>query len=295
VRQILSRQRELDPGHRPDPGKPLDYRCAGSDIQMYAGVATRRLTEPPRRCARHPRAAQCRAVGLQPKTKLLYVPRSTACAEVTQIASSACGPPKTCASDRVPSRSTATKPRFGDRSLDRRDPRPRPAFPYPNYSGAVATAAASCSRGFTTGPLWRSTTPPCSSLEINFGVGFDSPPMTVRGRRQAICGDPLGLSRISSVKHVTHPNRDSGAAQPTMLFVFGLLIHPNRGPARRRLFGRGGPCAAPGPRSGRHGPREWAAHEGRPTLLSVRARGLSNWPASRAGTRIEGALAAFAQ
>jgi alcohol dehydrogenase (cytochrome c) len=95
-------------------------------------------------------------------------------------------------------------------------------IPYPNYSGALATAGGVVFTGFTDGtfmalddatmqPLWK----------INVGVGFDAPPMTFEVNGKQYVAILSGLSRIAMGRHRNTPELAEQRNQ-TMLFVFGL-------------------------------------------------------------------------
>src|SRR6267154_1772143 len=187
-------------------GKPLDY-VPGGDIQMYAGVATPTLTEPTKKMCPGPSGGNnFWPSAYSPRTKLLYVPALTTCAEVTQdpklsvrTAEDMRGGPRAKPLDRYETEVSAIDPLTGDVKMKAR-------IPYPNYSGAVATAGGLVFTGFTDGtmmalddttmqPLWK----------INVGVGFDAPPMTFEVNGKQYMAILSGLSRIAIGKHVNSP------------------------------------------------------------------------------------------
>jgi alcohol dehydrogenase (cytochrome c) len=206
-------------------GKPVDY-VPGNDIQMYAGVATPTLTEPTKKMCPSPSGGNnFWPSAYSPKTKLLYVPALTNCAEVTQDpklsnkANEMRGGPRASTNERYETDVSAIDPLTGDVKI-------KAHIPYPNYSGAVATAGGLVFTGFTDGtmmalddttmqPLWK----------INVGVGFDAPPMTFEVNGKQYVAILSGLSRIAMGKHANSPELKEQRNQ-TMLFVFGLLAAP---------------------------------------------------------------------
>ena len=203
-------------------GKPVDY-VPGSDIQMYAGVATPTLTDPTKKMCPSPSGGNnFWPSAYSPKTKLLYVPALTNCAMVTQdpklsvrTAEDMRGGPRASTNERYETDVSAIDPLTGEIKI-------KAHIPYPNYSGAVATAGGLVFTGFTDGtmmafddttmqPLWK----------INVGVGFDAPPMTFEVNGKQYVAILSGLSRIALGKHLNTPELKEQRNQ-TMLFVFGL-------------------------------------------------------------------------
>jgi alcohol dehydrogenase (cytochrome c) len=204
-------------------GKPVDY-VPGSDIQMYAGVATPTLTDPTKKMCPSPSGGNnFWPSAYSPKTKLLYVPALTNCAMVTQdpkesvksAAGDFRGGPRASTNERYETDVSAIDPLTGEIKI-------KAHIPYPNYSGAVATAGGLVFTGFTDGtmmalddttmqPLWK----------INVGAGFDAPPMTFAVDGKQYVAILSGLSRIAIGKHVNTPELKEQRNQ-TMLFVFGL-------------------------------------------------------------------------
>jgi alcohol dehydrogenase (cytochrome c) len=203
-------------------GKPVDY-VPGRDIQMYAGVATPTLTEPTKKMCPGPSGGNnFWPSAYSPKTKLLYVPALTNCAEVTQdpklsvrTADEFRGGPRAKTNERYETDLLAIDPLTGETKF-------KAHVPYPNYAGALATAGGVIFTGYTDGmfaayddatmqPLWK----------INVGVGFDAPPMTFEVNGKQYVAILSGLSRIAMGKHVNSPELKEQRNQ-TMLFVFGL-------------------------------------------------------------------------
>jgi alcohol dehydrogenase (cytochrome c) len=203
-------------------GKPVDY-VPGSDIQMYAGVATPTLTDPTKKMCPSPSGGNnFWPSAYSPRTKLLYVPALTNCAMVTQdpklsvrTADEMRGGPRASTNERYETDMLAIDPFSGETKL-------KTHVPYPNYAGALATAGGVIFTGYTDGmfaayddatlrPLWK----------INVGVGFDAPPMTFEVNGKQYVAILSGLSRIAMGKHVNSPELKEQRNQ-MMLFVFGL-------------------------------------------------------------------------
>jgi alcohol dehydrogenase (cytochrome c) len=155
-----------------------------------------------------------------PKTKLMYIPALTACADFTRdssISNKAAGwrggvqKP----TDRYETDVLAADPLTGEIKA-------KTHIPYPNYAGALVTAGGVVFTAFTDGtvmalddttmaPLWK----------INVGVGFNAPPMTFEAGGKQYVAIMSGLSRVALGKHVFTPELKDQRNQ-TMLFVFGL-------------------------------------------------------------------------
>ena len=95
-------------------------------------------------------------------------------------------------------------------------------IPYPNYSGALATAGGLVFSGFTDGTLAAFDDTTMEQLwSINMGVGFNAPPMTFEAGGKQYVAILSGLSRQSKGRLVLTPELREMRHQ-TMLFVFGL-------------------------------------------------------------------------
>jgi alcohol dehydrogenase (cytochrome c) len=155
------------------------------------------------------------------RTKLIYIPAISACAEVTQ--------------DSKLSVKTPTEMRGGvSKGIERyetdfsaMDPltgevKAKVHIPYPNYSGTLATAGGVVFTGFTDGSLIAYDDATLEQLwKINVGVGFNAPPMTFEVNGKQYVAILAGLSRIAINKHAFTPELKEQRNQP-MLFVFGL-------------------------------------------------------------------------
>jgi alcohol dehydrogenase (cytochrome c) len=95
-------------------------------------------------------------------------------------------------------------------------------IPYPNYSGALATAGGVVFSGFTDGTLIAFDDTAMQQLwKFNVGVGFNAPPMTFEVGGKQYVAILAGLSRIALAKHAFTPELKEQRNSP-MLFVFGL-------------------------------------------------------------------------
>ena len=157
-----------------------------------------------------------------PKTKLLYVPALTNCAEVTQdpklsikVGDEMRGGPRAKTNERAESDVSAIDPLTGEVKF-------KAHIPYPNYAGALATAGGVVFTGFTDGTMMAFDDATMQTLwKINVGVGFDAPPMTFEVGGKQYVAILSGLSRIAMGRHVNTPELKEQRNQ-TMLFVFGL-------------------------------------------------------------------------
>jgi alcohol dehydrogenase (cytochrome c) len=207
-------------------GRPVDYD-PGRDIQLYAGTAapvpdarTKTMCPSPSGGNNYWPSAYSRM------TKLIYIPALTACAEVTED-------PKLSVKIEDPSGQTAMRGGTS-KALERyetdliaMDPltgavRVKTHSPYPNYSGALATAGGLVFTGYTDGTLAAYDDTTLQQLwKINVGVGFNAPPMTFEVNGKQYVAILAGLSRIALGKHAFTPELREQRNQP-MLFVFAL-------------------------------------------------------------------------
>ena len=95
-------------------------------------------------------------------------------------------------------------------------------IPYPNYSGALATAGGLVFSGFTDGTLAAFDDTTLAQLwKINVGVGFNAPPMTFEVNGKQYVAILAGLSPIS-IRKLGFTTELREQRNQTMLFVFGL-------------------------------------------------------------------------
>jgi alcohol dehydrogenase (cytochrome c) len=201
-------------------GKPLDYD-PNKDIQTYAGVATPMPGELTKRmCPSASGGNNYWPSDYSPKTKLMYIPALTACADFTRdsaISNKAAGwrggvqKP----TDRYETDVLAVDPLTGEIKT-------KTHIPYPNYAGALVTAGGVVFTAFTDGTVMALDDTTMQLLwKINVGVGFNAPPMTFEAGGKQYVAIMSGLSRVALGKHVFTPELKDQRNQ-TMLFVFGL-------------------------------------------------------------------------
>jgi alcohol dehydrogenase (cytochrome c) len=156
-----------------------------------------------------------------PKTKLIYVPALTACTELTRDSSLSVKK-----DDRMPGGISKAIERY-ETDVSAIDPlsgeiKAKAHIPYPNYSGALATAGGVVFSGFTDGTLIAFEDTTMQQLwKFNVGVGFNAPPMTFEVGGKQYVAILAGLSRIALAKHAFTPELKEQRNNP-MLFVFGL-------------------------------------------------------------------------
>jgi alcohol dehydrogenase (cytochrome c) len=95
-------------------------------------------------------------------------------------------------------------------------------IPYPNNSGALATAGGVVFTGFTDGTFAAYDDTTLEQLwKFNVGSGFNAPPMTFEVGGKQYDAILSGLSRIAKGRHTFTPElKDMG--NQMMLFVFAL-------------------------------------------------------------------------
>jgi alcohol dehydrogenase (cytochrome c) len=201
-------------------GKPVDYDPT-KDIQTYAGTATPTPADPTKTmCPSASGGNNFWPTAYSPKTKLMYVPALTACTSFTRDPSQSNkaagfrGGVQTPI-DRYETDVYAIDPLTGEQKA-------KIHIPYPNYSGALATAGGLVFSGFTDGTLAAFDDTTMQQLwSINVGVGFNAPPMTFEAGGKQYVAILSGLSRVALGRHVKTPELKEQRNQ-TMLFVFGL-------------------------------------------------------------------------
>ena len=201
-------------------GKPLDYDPT-KDIQIYAGTATPMPGDLTKRmCPSASGGNNYWPSAYSPRTKLMYIPALTACADFTQdssISNKAAGwrGGNQKPIERYETDVSAADPVTGEIKA-------KAHIPYPNYAGAVATGGGLVFTAFTDGTVMALDDTSMQVLwKINVGVGFNAPPMTFEAGGRQYVAIMSGLSRIALGKHVFTPELKEQRNQ-TMLFVFGL-------------------------------------------------------------------------
>ena len=202
-------------------GKPVDYDPT-KEIQIYSGnAAPVPGAQTKKMCPSPSGGNNYWPSTYSVRTKLIYIPAITACAEVTQD-------PKLSvkvgtdmrgglskAIERYETEFSAFDPVTGESKGKVR-------IPYPNYSGALSTGGGLVFTGFTDGSLMAYDDTTLQQLwKINVGVGFNAPPMTFEVNGKQYVAILAGLSRIAINKHIFTPELKEQRNQP-MLFVFGL-------------------------------------------------------------------------
>jgi alcohol dehydrogenase (cytochrome c) len=201
-------------------GKPVDYD-PNKDIQTYNGKMNQTLAEPTKMlCPSMSGGNNYWPAAYSQKTGLMYIPAMSSCNEVSldPKLSSKAGDWKGATFrniERNESDMIVADPLTGEVKKKLR-------IPYPNNSGALATAGGLVLTGFTDGtfvayddttlePLWK----------INVGTGFNAPPMTFEVGGKQYVAILSGLSPITKRRH-THTPELREMRNQTMLFVFGL-------------------------------------------------------------------------
>jgi len=202
-------------------GKPIEYDPS-KDIQIYAGTAAPVPGAQTKKMCPSPSGGN----NFWPstysgKTKLIYIPALTACAEITQD-------PKLSVKvgDQMRGGTSKALERY-ETDLVAMDPlsgtvKARVHIPYPNYAGTLSTGGGLLFTGFTDGTFAAYDDATLQQLwKINVGVGFNAPPMTFEVDGKQYVAILAGLSRIAINKHALTPELREQRNQP-MLFVFGL-------------------------------------------------------------------------
>jgi len=201
-------------------GLPVDYDPK-RDIQAYSGRQNQTMSDRTKKlCPNMGGGNNYYSASYSQKTRLLYIPSMSSCNEVTL---------DTNLSNKAGDWKGATfkSTERNEADLIIADPftgevKRKVHVPYPNNSGALATAGGVVFTGYTDGtfvayddttlePLWK----------INVGSGFNAPPMTFEVGGKQYVAIMAGLSRISISRHVFTPELRDMRNQ-TMLFVFGL-------------------------------------------------------------------------
>ena len=153
------------------------------------------------------------------RTKLIYIPALTPCAELTRKPEDykpgnwRGGAYKQ--TERYETDLTAMDPFTGEI-------KGRVHVPFPNYSGALATAGGLIFTGFTDGTFAAYDDTTLQQVwKINMGIGFNAPPMSFEVNGKQYIAILSGLSPIAKGKHALIPELKEQRNQ-TMLFVFGL-------------------------------------------------------------------------
>jgi alcohol dehydrogenase (cytochrome c) len=201
-------------------GKPVDYDPS-RELQVYSGQQNQTMADRTKKlCPAMSGGNNFWPAAYSQKTKLMYIPAITSCNEVTldPSLSNKAGDWKGATFrhiERNESDLIAADPLTGE-------VKKRIHIPYPDNSGALATAGGLVFTAFSDGtiaayddaslePLWK----------FNAGTGFMAPPMTFAVGGKQYVAILSGLSRISLRALQFTPELKDQRNQ-TMLFVFGL-------------------------------------------------------------------------
>jgi alcohol dehydrogenase (cytochrome c) len=200
-------------------GMPVDYDPT-KDIQVYSGQQNQTLTDRTRKmCPSMSGGNNFWPPSYSPKTRMMYIPSMSSCNEVTldqeSIKKGVYFSPTFKNIERNESDLIMADPFTGE-------VKKKVHIPYPNNSGAVATAGGVVFTGFTDGTFAAYDDTTLEQLwKINVGTGFSAPPMTFEAGGKQYVAIMSGLSRVSKTRHVFTPELRDMRFQ-TMLFVFGL-------------------------------------------------------------------------
>jgi alcohol dehydrogenase (cytochrome c) len=200
-------------------GKPVDYD-PGKDVQSYSGRQNQTVAEPTKKlCPSMSGGNNFWPASYSSKTRLLYIPSMTSCSEVTldqeSIKKQVYFSPTFKSIERNESDIVVVDPFTGEIKKKVHNP-------YPNNSGALATAGGVVFTGYTDGTFVAYDDTTLDLLwKINVGTGFSAPPMTFEAGGKQYVAILTGLSRVSKTRHVFTPELRDMRHQ-TMLFVFGL-------------------------------------------------------------------------
>jgi alcohol dehydrogenase (cytochrome c) len=205
-------------------GKPVDYDPS-KDVQTYSGLADPTSANPIKKvCPNRTGGNNYFPSAYSPQTQLLYIPATTACELVTND--------KTIAAQRNEGWFVRTG---GGYKIDGRyestltavDPltlaiKKNVHLPYPNYSGALATAGGLVFVALMDGTIAAFDDTTLDQLwEVNVGSGFAAPPMTFEVNGKQYLAIASGPSPTSRTKLLATPElKDQRSA--TVLYVFGL-------------------------------------------------------------------------
>ena len=201
-------------------GKPVDYDPS-KDLQVYSGMQNQTMADRTKKlCPAMSGGNNFWPSSYSPKTKLMYIPAMTSCNEVTldPSLSSKAGDWKGATFrhiERNESDLIAADPLTGEIKQ-------RVHVPYPNNSGALATAGGLVFTAFTDGTFAAYDDTTLEQIwKINVGTGFMAPPMTFAVGGKQYVAILSGLSRISLRALSFTPELQEQRNQ-TMLWVFAL-------------------------------------------------------------------------
>ncbi len=208
-------------GIDPKTGKPVDYD-PGKDIQTYAAPVAKIVAGDKSTgvCPAVPGGSNFWPAAYSEKTKLLYVPEIESCSWIKRdqarhirgrFEGGAFG-----YDSRVTSGVVMVDPASGE-------VKGRKAFPYPNSSGALATAGGVVFTALLDGTLMALDDQTLDELwSINLGTGINAPPMTYSVNGKQYIAIATGLTRNQIGRLANTPELKNFSKNATMVFVFAL-------------------------------------------------------------------------
>jgi alcohol dehydrogenase (cytochrome c) len=201
-------------------GKPVDYDPK-LDLQVYSGVQNQTVADRTKKlCPSMSGGNNYWPAAYSQRTKLIYIPAMSSCNELTldPSLSNKAGDWKGATFrniERNESDMIVADPFTGEVKRKVRTP-------YPNNSGALATAGGVVFTGYTDGTFVAYDDTTLDVLwKFNVGTGFNAPPMTFEVDGKQYVAILSGLSAITRRRHSHTPELREQRNQ-TMLFVFAL-------------------------------------------------------------------------
>ncbi|MEA2937969.1 MAG: hypothetical protein QOC56_1473 [Alphaproteobacteria bacterium] len=207
-------------GIDPKTGKPVDYD-PNKDLQTYAEPIAKMLTGAKSSfCPGVPGGNNFWSAAYSRKTRLLYIPELEGCTSATRdqarhVRGSFDG--GTFSYDgRVTSGIVVYDPATGELK-GRKD------MPYPNSSGALATAGGIVVTALLDGTIMALDDETLEELwSINVGTGINAAPITYEVEGRQYIAIATGLTRNQVGRIANTPELRTMSKHTTMLFVFGL-------------------------------------------------------------------------
>ncbi len=203
-------------------GMPLDYDPT-KDVQVYSGVQNMTLTDRTKKlCPSQQGGNNYWSASYSPRTRLLYIPTLSNCAEATITPNEL----KTSAGTMLGGRFNNSFART-EFEIVVADPftgevKRKVRSPYPNFSAALTTAGGLVFTGLADGSFVAYDDVSLEQLwTINVGSGFNAPPMTFEAGGKQYVAILSGLSQFSQGRLGMTPELRDMRNQ-TMLFVFAL-------------------------------------------------------------------------
>jgi alcohol dehydrogenase (cytochrome c) len=204
-------------------GKPLDYD-PNKDVQTYSGIADPTSDVPVKKvCPNRTGGNNYFPSAYSPRTQLLYVPATTACEFVTNDPALVKREPgwfgRSGGGYKIDGRYESNLTVIDPVTLDIRK---NVHLPYPNYSGALATAGGLVFIALMDGTIAALDDTTLDLLwKINIGTGFGAPPMTFEIGGKQYVAIASGPSLTSRTKLLATPELNDQRSA-TVLYVFGL-------------------------------------------------------------------------